>query len=134
MIIFSGIGVMFLDAEYVVIEACWKNCINVVLSTFVISTFTSLLSINIQSPLGGLLPMMLVSAVTFGGIFGAEILSVNGGEDVIKLMASLPVIGLIQLTETIVPENLTTTIIAGVSVTLLFTFSGYLIFRKVNLK
>lgn len=134
MIIFGGIGVIFLDTDYVVWEACWKNLINIILSTCVISTFTSLLSVNIASPLGGLLPMMLVSSVTFGSIFGAEILSVNGGEEIIKLVAALPVTGLIHMSETIVPENLTITIASGLCVILVFVTSGYLIFRKADLK
>jgi hypothetical protein len=134
MFIFVGIGVAFLDTEYVVMEACWKNCINIVLSTCVISTFTSLLSINIQSPLGGLLPMMLVSATTFGSIFGAEILSVNGGEKIIELMASLPVTGLIHMSEVVVPNDLHITIISGACTILVFVIFGYLIFRKADLK
>lgn len=134
MFIFGGIGYWCLDTEYVVWEAFWKNCAIVLSSTFVVSVLTSVIAINVKSPLGGLLPMMLVSSILFGGIFGMEMLYVNEAEQAIKTIQTIPITCLINLSETILPENISSILTTASIVTVVCTMLGYLAFRKADLK
>lgn len=134
MLVFGGIGYFCLDAEYVVWEAFWKNCVIVLSSTLVVSVLTSMISINIKSPLGGLLPMMFVSSILFGGILGMEILSINGPEWAMKALQIIPVTCMITVSEIFIPENICEIIVLGTILTVVFVALGYLIFRKSDLK
>jgi hypothetical protein len=134
MLLYGVIGCSFLDTEYVVWEAFGKNCAIVLSSTLVVAAITSMISINIKSPLGGLLPMIFVSSILFGGIFGMEILSVNDAEQAIKMLQSVPVTCLLNCSEIMVPDNMRITITTSIVVTMVFVTIGYLAFRKADLK
>lgn len=134
MLIMGGIAYGFMDTEYVVWEAFWKNCMIVFTSVVTVSVLTSMLAINIQSPLGGLLPMMFTTAVFLTGIFGMEMLYINEAEEIIKIVQSIPVICLVYLSETVVPENFWLSVIIACAVSVSFFWAGYLTFRKADLK
>lgn len=130
----SAIGAICLDTDYVVWEAYWKNWGIVLSSTIVVATMTSLIAINIKSPVGGLLPMMFTSSTLFVGIFGMEILSLNGKEDMVDFLNSCPIICLLSVSETVVPTNMIATLLVGMGISAVFVVGGYFLFRKSDLK
>lgn len=134
MIVFCTIGVLCLDTEYVVWRIFWENCLIVLSSTFVVSALTSMIAINIKSPLGGLLPMMFISSILFSGIFGVEMLYTYDAIETAEIIQSIPMICLTSISEISVPENIWTIVTIGYSVTVIFVVMGYLLFRKADLK
>jgi hypothetical protein len=99
-----------------------------------ISSFVGLLAINIQSPLGAMLPMMFLMALAFCSLIYVEMLMINEQTEILNLFQTLPVTSTMMLSETVKPHDITGTVAYTVVLSFLMNAIGVLIFRKIDLK
>ena len=71
------IGLCVGDLDYIDWGVYLQNCGMVLCTAVTISSFVGLLAINIQSPLGAMLPMMFLMALAFFSLIYTEMLIIN---------------------------------------------------------
>ena len=127
-------GSIFGDLEYI----DWGIFVQNILMTFanlcVAVTLVSLFAINIQSPVGSMLPMMLMFAVMFVGMITMELLMINENTEMIELFKTLPIMSQQFLLETEKPVNLPGTLIISGLIVAIGQYLSFSIFRKLDLK
>ena len=127
-------GSIFGDLEYI----DWGIFVQNILMTFanlcVAVTLVSLFAINIQSPVGSMLPMMLMFAVMFVGMITMELLMINENTEMIELFKTLPIMSQQFLLETEKPVNLHGTLIISGLIVAIGQYLSFSIFRKLDLK
>lgn len=112
----------------------WENCVMIFATVMVTSSFAAMISINIKSPIGAMLPMIILFAVMMVGMFWMEYARMNGNRKGIELFQTLPVVSVISLDETVKPLDICKTTIIGFIMSIIMLELGYVWFRKADLK
>ena len=127
-------GSIFGDLEYIDWGIFVQNLLMTFANLCVAVTLVSLFAINIQSPVGSMLPMMLMFAVMFVGMITMELLMINENTEMIELFKTLPIMSQQFLLETEKPVNLPGTLIISGLMVSIGQYLSFSIFRKLNLK
>ncbi len=110
----------------------FKNFTVILASYLVIVSITSLLSINIRSAIGAVLPMIFLWAFFFIGTFGLEFATLNDNEAIIDLFRILPVLSITSL-ESFAPEFIGEQFAISGMTSLLILTLGYFWFKNSDL-
>ena len=129
-----SIGACFGDIGYIDWNIFVQNCLMVLISTLAIASLVALTSICIQSPIGAMLPLMLMMTAMFVCMIMLEMFMVNENTAMIELFQTMPILSLITLTETTKPFDLIGTAVYGAVLICVLQIGGYTIFRKMDLK
>ena len=122
------------NIDYIDWSVFLQNCGVAICSSLTAASLIALLSINIQSPVGAMLPMMLLFAIMFCGMILMEMLITKEQTQVLELLQTLPITAGLTLTESTKPFNLTDTIIYSSCICFVMQMLGFKIFRKLELK
>lgn len=128
------IGLCVGDLDYIDWGVYLQNCGMVLCTAVTISSFVGLLAINIQSPLGAMLPMMFLMALAFFSLIYVAMLMINEQTEILNLFQTLPVTSTMMLSETVKPHDITGTVAYTIVLSFLMNAIGVLIFRKIDLK
>jgi uncharacterized integral membrane protein len=127
-------GYLFGDLSYIKWDVFLQNYIVVISTLLVVSSFISFLSINIQSALGAVLPMMLLFAIMFISMIYMEMLAINENTEMLELLRTIPITSAISLSETIEPANWQCTALIGVIMSFCLLYGGYIWFSRSDIK
>lgn len=127
-------GSIFGDLEYIDLGIFVQNLLMTFANLCVAITLVSLFAINIQSPVGSMIPMMLMFAVMFVGMITMELLMINENTEMIELFKTLPIMSQQFLLETEKPVNLPGTLIISGLMVAIGQYLSFSIFRKLDLK
>ena len=127
-------GSIFGDIEYVDWNILAQNLLMTFANLCVVVTITTIFAINIQSPVGAMVPMMLMFAFMFAGMILMEMFVINENTEMIELFKILPLMSQQFLLETEKPFDLPATLIMSGAFTLIVQYLGFCIFRKLDLK
>ncbi len=128
------IGLCVGDLDYIDWSVYLQNFGMVLCTAVTISSFVGLLAINLQSPLGAMLPMMFLMALAFFSLIYVEMLMINEQTEILNLFQTLPVTSTMMLSETVKPYDITGTVAYTTVLSFLMNSTGALIFRKIDLK
>jgi hypothetical protein len=128
------IGLCVGDLDYIDWGVYLQNCGMVLCTAVTISSFVGILAINIQSPLGAMLPMMFLMALVFFSLIYTEMLMINEQTEILNVFQTLPVTSTMMLSETVEPYDITGTVVYTLALSFLMNAIGVLIFRKIDLK
>ena len=128
------VGSLFGDLDYIDWAIFAQNYVVYFITIVVVTAMVSLISINIQSPIGAMLPMMLLFFIMFVGMIILEMLMINEDTAMIELFRTVPVLNSLTLVETEKPFDLAATCVIGVGMFLLMEVLGLIVFKKIDLK
>ena len=134
MAAFLTIGITFGSVEYVEWNKFGQNCIMLFVSVVTLSFFVAMISINIKSALGAMLPIIFLFSVMFISMVALELATLRDNQQVIYFIKTLPLSSLLTLHETSTPEDLFGTIWWGLGLSAAFFGIGYGAFKKADLK
>ena len=127
-------GSLLGDLDYIDWAIFAQNYAVYFVTIIVVTTMSSLIAVNIQSPIGAMLPMMILFMVMFGGMIVLEIIVTSGNTAMVELFKTMPVLNMLMLVETEKPFNLLATGVMGASMSLTMNAIGLMIFKKIDLK
>ncbi len=128
------IGSLFGDLDYIDWAIFAQNCAVYFVTIVVVTAMVSLIAVNIQSPIGAMLPMMLLFFIMFSGMIVLEMFMVNENTAMIELFQTTPILNLLTLVVTEKPFDLLSTCVMGAAMFLTMELIGMLIFKKLDLK
>lgn len=134
MTAFLTIGITFGSVEYVEWDKFGQNCVMLLVSVVTLSFFVAMISINIKSALGAMLPIIFLFSIMFISMIALELATLRDNQQVIYFIKTLPLSSLLTLHETSTPEDLFGTIWWGLGLSAAFFGIGYGAFKNSDLK
>ena len=127
-------GSLFGDLDYIDWAVFAQNWAVYFVTIVVVTAMVSLIAVNIQSPIGAMLPMMLLFFIMFSGMIVLEMFMIDGNTAMIELFQTTPILNLLTLVATEKPFDLLSTCVMGAAMFLTMELIGILIFKKLDLK
>lgn len=128
------VGMCIGDLSYLNMSVFIQSCVIVICSILTAASLISLIAVNIQSPVGALLPMMLLFSIMFLSMLYAEMLMINEQTEILELLQTLPLTSCLMLNEVTKPFNMVGTIIYSIITCAVMQIFGCGIFQRINLK